>query len=182
MEKQKSVTIKETLFMDLVKYFLVNVREDEDRIRLELHQKLDALVKRELYTKYKTAKSAEEREAARQEYLEKVGMPKGFRWQFFADYNNKLVTRVCYDDRYKNNGQGSRDVPCKSINRRVFWLMCMGVDTSCVSCGVFIVKYKCRKLQNKNVGRCNCILQVIANSQNPRNGQHRMAAPKLDII
>ena len=31
MEKQKSVTIKETLFMDLVKYFLVNVREDEDR-------------------------------------------------------------------------------------------------------------------------------------------------------
>ena len=23
---------------------------------------------------------------------------------------------------------------------------------------VFIVKYKCRKLQNKNVGRCNCIL------------------------
>ena len=23
---------------------------------------------------------------------------------------------------------------------------------------VFIVKYKCRKLQNKNVGCCNCIL------------------------
>jgi hypothetical protein len=39
MEKQKSVTIKETLFMDLVKYFLVNVREDEDRIRLELQKK-----------------------------------------------------------------------------------------------------------------------------------------------
>ena len=58
MEKQKSVTIKETLFMDLVKYFLVNVREDEDRIRLELQKKLDVLVKRELYTKYKTAKSA----------------------------------------------------------------------------------------------------------------------------
>ena len=50
MEKQKSVTIKETLFMDLVKYFLVNVREDEDRIRLELQKKLDVLVKRELYT------------------------------------------------------------------------------------------------------------------------------------
>ena len=25
-------------------------------------------------------------------------------------------------------------------------------------CVLFIVKYKCRKLQNKNVGRCNCIL------------------------
>ena len=78
MEKQKSVTIKETLFVDLVKYFLLNVREDEDRIRLELQQKLHALVNRELYTKYKTAKSVEEREAARQEYLEKVGMPKDF--------------------------------------------------------------------------------------------------------
>ena len=55
MEKQKSVTIKETLFMDLVKYFLVNVREDEDRIRLELQKKLDVLVKRELYTKYKVS-------------------------------------------------------------------------------------------------------------------------------
>ena len=53
MEKQKSVTIKETLFMDLVKYFLVNVREDEDRIRLELQKKLDVLVKRELYTNIK---------------------------------------------------------------------------------------------------------------------------------
>ena len=50
------------------------------RIRLELQKKLDVLVKRELYTKYKTAKSATEREAARQEYLEKVGMPKDFRW------------------------------------------------------------------------------------------------------
>ena len=54
--------------------------------------------------------------------------------KYYADYNNKLVTRVCYDDRYKNNGQGSRDVPCKSINGRIFRLMCMGVDTSCVSC------------------------------------------------
>lgn len=78
MEKQKSVTIKETLFMDLVKYFLVNVREDG--IRFELQEKLDALVKRELYTKYKTAKSSAEREAARQEYLEKVGILKDFRW------------------------------------------------------------------------------------------------------
>ena len=80
MEKQKNVTIKQELFMDLVKYFLVNIREDEDRIRLELQKKMDALVKRELYTKYKTAGTPEEREVARQEYLEKVGMPKDFRW------------------------------------------------------------------------------------------------------
>lgn len=39
MEKQKNVTIKQELFMDLVKYFLANIREDEDRIRLELQEK-----------------------------------------------------------------------------------------------------------------------------------------------
>ena len=78
MEKQKSVTIKQTLFMDLVKYFLVNVREDEDRIRLGLQEKMEAMVKRELYTRYKTAGTPEEREQARREYLEKVGMPKDF--------------------------------------------------------------------------------------------------------
>lgn len=80
MEKQKKVTIKQELFMDLVKYFFANIREEEDRIRLELQEKIDALVKRELYTKYKTAGTLEEREAARQEYLEKAGIPKDFRW------------------------------------------------------------------------------------------------------
>lgn len=80
MEKQKNVTIKQELFMDLVKYFFANIREEEDRIRLELQEKMDALVKRELYTKYKTAGTPEEREAARQEYLEKAGIPKDFRW------------------------------------------------------------------------------------------------------
>lgn len=32
MEKQKNVTIKQELFMDLVKYFFANIREEEDRI------------------------------------------------------------------------------------------------------------------------------------------------------
>ena len=34
---------------------------------------------------------------------------------------------------------------------------------------LFIVKYKCRKLQTQNVGCCTYILQVIAKPQNPRN-------------
>jgi hypothetical protein len=45
-----------------------------------MQEKLDAMVKRELYTTYKTAGTLEEREKARQEYLEKVGIPKDFRW------------------------------------------------------------------------------------------------------
>lgn len=80
MEKKKNVTIPEELFIDLVKYFLADIRWDEDRIRSRLQEKLEAMVKRELYTRYKTAGTPEEREKARQEYLGKVGIPENFRW------------------------------------------------------------------------------------------------------
>ena len=49
-------------------------------IQKGLEKKLDALVMRELYTKYKTTPSEEEREKARLEYLDKRGVPKSFRW------------------------------------------------------------------------------------------------------
>ena len=39
-------------------------------------QKLDALVNQELYKKYKTAPTEEEREAARKEYLDRKGVPE----------------------------------------------------------------------------------------------------------
>ena len=45
-----------------------------------LEKKLDALVMRELYTKYKIAPSEEEREKARREYLDRRGVPESFRW------------------------------------------------------------------------------------------------------
>ncbi len=80
MEKKKNVTIPEELFIDLVKYFLADIRWNEDRIRSRLQEKLEAMVKRELYTRYKTAGTPEERVKARQEYLEKVGIPENFRW------------------------------------------------------------------------------------------------------
>ena len=80
MEKKKNATIPEELFIDLVKYFLADIRWDEDRIRSGLQEKLEAMVKRELYTRYKTAGTPEERVKARQEYLEKVGIPENFRW------------------------------------------------------------------------------------------------------
>ena len=80
MEKKKNVTIPEELFIDLVKYFLADIRWDEDRIRSGLQEKLEAMVKRELYTRYKTAGPPVERVKARQEYLEKVGIPDNFRW------------------------------------------------------------------------------------------------------
>ena len=70
MEKKKNVTIPEELFIDLVKYFLADIRWDEDRIRSGLQEKLEAMVKRELYTRYKTAGTPEEREKARLQKLD----------------------------------------------------------------------------------------------------------------
>lgn len=45
-----------------------------------MEDKLEAMIRRDSYTKYKIAPAEEEREKARQEYLDKVGMHRDFRW------------------------------------------------------------------------------------------------------
>ena len=75
----KNVQISQELFIALMRYFLLE-EEIYPEIKKGLEKKLDALVMRELYTKYKTAPSEEEREKARREYLDKRGVPESFRW------------------------------------------------------------------------------------------------------
>lgn len=43
-------------------------------------KKLDAMLRHELYAQYKTAPTEEQREQARQEYLDRRGVPESFRW------------------------------------------------------------------------------------------------------
>ena len=76
----KNVQIPYVLFVALVEYHLGYDDEYEDEIRQGLEKKLDSLVQHELYGKFKTAPTQEEREKARQEYLEKRGVPDSFRW------------------------------------------------------------------------------------------------------
>ena len=76
----KNVQISEELFVAIMRYFILEQEELLPQIKQGLEKKLDAMVMRELYTKYKTAPTEEEREKARQEYLEKVGMHRSFRW------------------------------------------------------------------------------------------------------
>lgn len=76
----KNVQISQELFIALMRYFLLEQEELLPEIKKGLEKKLDALVMRELYTKYKTAPSEEERERARREYLDKRGVPERFRW------------------------------------------------------------------------------------------------------
>ena len=78
----KSVQIPYDLFVALVEYHLAYDDDCAEEIRQGLEQKLDALVRHELYAKYKTktALTAEEREQARQAYLDKRGVFPDFRW------------------------------------------------------------------------------------------------------
>lgn len=76
----KNVQIPQELFLSLIKYFFCGQEELLPGITKGLEQKLDAMVMRELYTKYKTSPSKEEREKARKEYLDRQGVPDSFRW------------------------------------------------------------------------------------------------------
>ena len=76
----KNVQISQELFIALMRYFLLEQEALYPEIKKGLEKKLDALVMRELYTKYKTAPSEEERETARREYLDMRGVPESFRW------------------------------------------------------------------------------------------------------
>ena len=74
----KKVQIDYELFRKLIFYHLGSDDQYEEDIRNGLEEKLDALVRHELYTKYKTAPSEEEQEKARQEYLDKRGVSASF--------------------------------------------------------------------------------------------------------
>lgn len=76
----KKVQISQELFFSIMKYFLIDEEELLPEIQKGLEQKLDALVMRELYTKYKTAPTEQEKEEARRKYLDKRGVPDSFRW------------------------------------------------------------------------------------------------------
>lgn len=76
----KNVQIPEELFIALMKYHLLEIEEVRPEIKKGLMDKLDSISMRLLYSKYKTAPTEKEKEKARKEYLDKRGVPDGFRW------------------------------------------------------------------------------------------------------
>ena len=81
----KNVQIPQELFMKLLRYHLLDDDNCAADVKKGLEQKMNAMAERELYTKSKTAPSEEEREKARQEYLDRRGIQADFRWQFFFE-------------------------------------------------------------------------------------------------
>ena len=53
--QNRNVQIPYELFLQLLQYFLMDNYDGEEKIRLGLEQKLDAMVNREIYIKFKTA-------------------------------------------------------------------------------------------------------------------------------
>lgn len=84
----KKIQIEEKLFVQMVKYFYSDELGFDDcelnelyyDIKKGIDKKMDAISRRSYYTEYKTAETQEEREKARQKYLDEVGMHKDFRW------------------------------------------------------------------------------------------------------
>ena len=66
--------------MQLLRFHLMEDAGCETEIKWELEKKLDKMVMRDLYGKFKTAPTEEEREQARKEYLDRRGVPESFRW------------------------------------------------------------------------------------------------------
>ncbi len=75
-----NVMIPFKLFFLLYRHFVLGMPDREDEIRTQIMKKCDAMLNHYLYTKSKTAETEEEREKARQEYLELVGILKDFRY------------------------------------------------------------------------------------------------------
>lgn len=76
----KNVQISQEVFMQLLRFHLVEDASCEREIKRELEKKLDRMVLRDLFGKSKTAPTKEEQEQARKEYLDRRGVPESFRW------------------------------------------------------------------------------------------------------
>ena len=81
MMKLSNVQIPEELFIDIARYFTAIQqgyepnKEFTESITDKILDKLESITNRQLYTAYRTAKTEEEREQARINYLKSKGLP-----------------------------------------------------------------------------------------------------------
>lgn len=70
MERKLQVQIPKDLLLALFQYHLAGNEEYQPEIEKALMEKLDSMVRRQLYTTFKTAPTEEEREKATEEFYE----------------------------------------------------------------------------------------------------------------
>lgn len=85
----KNIQIPYGLFANLAAYFMLGQHDAETykAIVSGITAKYESIHNRQLYsTMHSKTATAAEQEKARQQYLDKVGVPDSFRWD--TDYNN----------------------------------------------------------------------------------------------
>ena len=93
MRKPKTVQIDFDLFQDLVVYSIRHSDTNDvqfTRIEYGVRKKLDAMLRHDLYSMYKSGASESERSSARKKYLDVIGLFDNFQWPDSQDVN---VTR-----------------------------------------------------------------------------------------
>ena len=76
----KSVNISVVLFFYLYDYFVYGDESKHDEITARLRDKMDRMHRHKLYSDSRTADTEEEREAARNKYLDLAGIPDDYRY------------------------------------------------------------------------------------------------------
>lgn len=90
MNRPKSVQLELSLFIDLYVYAVRHAEVDDlqyERIRTGVRQKINAMMRHDLYSLYKVGASPEVRKKARKEYLDAIGLFDEFRWDDDQDMN-----------------------------------------------------------------------------------------------
>ena len=83
MKKPKSILLDYDLFVDLYVYACRHSEPDDlqyKRLCSGVHKKLDAMMRHDLYSLYKSGADEKTRAKAREEYLEAIGLSDSFRW------------------------------------------------------------------------------------------------------
>lgn len=88
----KKVQIPTMLFYQMVLY-IMDHEDANDRMYKTImggvDRKIASLQRHNLYTMYKCADNPQEREQARQEYLDSAGILPSFRWEEYPSSNGK---------------------------------------------------------------------------------------------
>lgn len=93
---EKKIQINMSTFLDVYRLIFAlegyemdfNTKDIIKRLETALNDKLDAMQKHDVYTQSKIALTEEERETARQKYLDLAGIHKD--WQYSADFGKNI--------------------------------------------------------------------------------------------
>jgi hypothetical protein len=78
----RQIQINSELFYGLYRLIVLEEQNEElyQQAKQQLETKFTKLLNHELYSQFRTATSADEREQARKDYLESIGIHKDFQW------------------------------------------------------------------------------------------------------